>query len=75
VFGVEESKFLGFLLIERGIKVNPEKCVAIIAMRSPISVKEVQQLTEQMATLSRFVSAGGDKEHGEICVSRFIWTK
>jgi len=42
VFGVEAGKFLGLLLTERGIKANPEKCVAIIAMRSPISVKEVQ---------------------------------
>ena len=42
VFGVEARKFLGFLLTEHGIKANPEKCVAIIAMRSPISVKEVQ---------------------------------
>ena len=42
VFGVEAGKFLGFLLTERGIEANPEKCAAIIAMRSPISVKEVQ---------------------------------
>jgi len=42
VFRVEASKFLGFLLIEREIEVNPEKCAAIIAMRSPILVKEVQ---------------------------------
>ena len=45
VFGVEAGKFLGFLLTERGIEANPEKCTTIIAMRSPISVKEVQQLT------------------------------
>ena len=45
VFGMEAGKFLGFLLTERGIEANPEKCAAIIAMRSPISVKEVQQLT------------------------------
>ena len=42
VFGVDAGKFLGFLLTERGIEANPEKCAAIIAMRSPISVKEVQ---------------------------------
>ena len=44
IFGVEAGKFLGFLLTERGIEANPEKCVAIIAMRSSTSVKEVQQL-------------------------------
>jgi len=41
VFRVKAGKFLGFLLTERGIEANPEKCAAIIAMRSPISVKEV----------------------------------
>jgi len=63
VFGVEANKFLGFLLTECGIEANPEKCAAIIAMCSPISVKEVQQLTGQMVALSRFVSAGGDEGH------------
>jgi len=42
VFGVEVGKFLGFLLTERGIEANPNKCVAILAMRSPALVKEVQ---------------------------------
>jgi len=79
VFGVEADKFLGFLLIERGMEANPKKCVAIIAMRSPISVKEVQQLIGRMAALSRFVSAGGDKGHLYFqCLkrnSRFVWTR
>jgi len=55
VFGVEAGKFLGFLLTERGIEANPEKCAAIIPMRSPISVKEVQQLTGRKANLTLFV--------------------
>jgi len=78
VFGVEVGKFLGFMLTERGIEANPDKCTAIIAMRSPTSVKEVQQLTGQMAALSRFVSAGGEKGHPYFpCLkrnSRFAWT-
>ncbi|MCH91574.1 gag-pol polyprotein [Trifolium medium] len=45
-FGVQAGKFLGFMLTNRGIEANPEKCQAIIDMRSPTSVKEVQQLTE-----------------------------
>ena len=63
VFGVEAGKFLGFMLTERGIEANPDKCAAIIAIRSPTSVKEVEQLTGRMAALSRFVSAGGEKGH------------
>jgi len=79
VFGVEADKFLGFLLTERGMEANPEKCAMIIAMRSPISVKEVQQLMGRMDALSRFVAAGGDKGHPYFqCPkrnSRFVWTR
>jgi len=32
------------MLTQRGIEANPEKCNAIIEMRSPSSVKEVQRL-------------------------------
>jgi len=63
VFGVEAGKFLSFLLTERRIEANPDKCATILAMRNPTSVKEVQQLTGRLATLSRFLSAGGDKGH------------
>ncbi|MCI21844.1 gag-pol polyprotein, partial [Trifolium medium] len=60
-FGVQAGKFLGFLLTHRGIEANPEKCQAIIDMRSPTSVKEVQQLTGRIAALSRFLSCSGEK--------------
>jgi len=79
MFGVEAGKFLGFLLTERGIEANPEKCAAILAMRSPISMKEVQQLIGRMAALFRFVSAGGDKGYPYFqCLRRnnkLIWTR
>jgi len=78
VFCMEAGKFLGFMLTARGIKANPDKCAAILSMRSPTSVKEVQQLTGRMAALSRFVSAGGEKGHPYFqCLkrnSRFAWT-
>jgi len=78
VFGVEAGKFLGFMLRERGIEANPDKCAAIITMRSPTSVKQVQQLTGRMAALSKFMSAGGEKGHPYFqCLkrnSRFAWT-
>jgi len=48
-------------------------------MKSPISVKEVQQLTGRMTALSRFVSAGGDKGHPYFqCLkrnNRFVCTR
>ncbi|MCI34583.1 gag-pol polyprotein, partial [Trifolium medium] len=58
-FGVQAGKFLGFMLTNRGIEANPEKCQAIIDMRSPTSVKEVQQLTGRITALSRFLSCAG----------------
>jgi hypothetical protein len=55
-FGVQSGKFLGFMLTNRGIEANSDKCQAIIDMRSPMIVKEVQQLAGRIAALSRFLS-------------------
>ncbi|XP_020230287.1 uncharacterized protein LOC109811062 [Cajanus cajan] len=77
-FGVQAGKFLGFLLTHRGIEANPEKCTAIINMRSPSTAKEVQQLTGRMASLSRFLSKSADKALPIFqCLrknNRFAWT-
>ena len=40
-FGVTVGKFLGFILIEKRIEVNLNKCKAILERRSPTIVKEV----------------------------------
>ncbi|RDX77897.1 Retrovirus-related Pol polyprotein from transposon 17.6, partial [Mucuna pruriens] len=73
-FGVQARKFLGFMLIERGIEDDPEKCQAIINMR----MKEVQQLAEIITALSQFLSRSVETtipilntlEKGE----SFVWT-
>jgi len=54
-FGVDHDKFLGFMLTQRGIEANPEKCNAIIEMRSPTNVKEVQCLIGRLTVISRFL--------------------
>ncbi|XP_072094212.1 uncharacterized protein [Arachis hypogaea] len=54
-FGVRGGKFLGFILTSRGIEANPDKCRAIIDMKSPTTLKEVQRLTGRLAALSRFL--------------------
>lgn len=41
-FGVHAQKVMGFMLTKKGIEVNPYKCQAVIDMRSPTTVKEVQ---------------------------------
>ena len=61
VFGVALGKFLGFMVSQKGIEVNPEKVQAIINMASSRIVKEVQKLTRRITALNRFVSRTTDK--------------
>ncbi|URD93608.1 Retrotransposon protein [Musa troglodytarum] len=61
VFGVTSGKFLGFIIHKRGIDANPEKIRALIDMRSPRTIKELQCLNGRIAALSRFLSRSGDK--------------
>jgi len=79
VFGVRAEKFLDFLLSERGVEANPEKCSLIMEMRSPKNIKEVQRLTGCMTTLSRFLLDSDDKGYLYFqCLKendRFTWTQ
>uniref|UniRef100_A0A2N9FH63 Uncharacterized protein n=1 Tax=Fagus sylvatica TaxID=28930 RepID=A0A2N9FH63_FAGSY len=59
-FGVYSGKFLGFMVSQRGIEVNPDKIKAILEMRPPKNTKEVQRLTGRIAALNRFVSRSTD---------------
>ena len=55
-FGVMAGKFLGFMVSQRGIEVNPEKIRAIMELEPPMTAKEVQSLNGKIAALNRFVS-------------------
>ncbi|RDX91227.1 hypothetical protein CR513_26814, partial [Mucuna pruriens] len=59
-FDVQAGKFLGFMLTERVIEANPNKCIAVLNMRSPQNVKEVQQLMGRVTVLSRFISKASE---------------
>ena len=61
VFGVTTGKFLGFMVSQRGIEVNPEKIRAIMELEPPRTVKEMQSLNGNIAVLNRFVSKAIDK--------------
>ena len=54
-FGVGSSKFLGFMVNQRGIQSNLEKINAILEMSSPRKPKEVMSLAGRATTLSHFV--------------------
>jgi len=77
VFGVEGGKFLGFMLTDRGIEANLDKCRAIIEMKSPRNVKEVQRLIGRITALSRFMPKMAEKTKPIISLlkktSRFSW--
>nr|KYP67715.1 Retrovirus-related Pol polyprotein from transposon 297 family [Cajanus cajan] len=44
-----------FQQLRKGIEANPDKCMAIINMVSPQSLKQVQQLAGRLTALSRFL--------------------
>ena len=61
VFGIPSGKLLGFIVSNRGIKTNPEKINAIMAMDAPATIKDVQKLIGCMAALNRFLSRLGER--------------
>ncbi|XP_065623716.1 uncharacterized protein LOC136065020 [Quercus suber] len=75
-FGVSSGKFLGFMVSYRGIEANPNKIQAILDMKPPSNVKEVQSLTGRVAALNRFVSKAIDKclPFFKVLKKAFEWT-
>jgi len=78
VFGVDRGKFLGFMLTQRGIEANPEKCKAIIEMRSPTTIKEVQRLIGRLTAISHFLPKLAEQTQPIVQLlkksTRFTWT-
>ena len=60
-FGVSAEKFLGFIVNNRAIEVNPDKIKAMLDMQPPSKTKEIQRLTGRIAALNRFLSRSSDK--------------
>ncbi|XP_057730621.1 uncharacterized protein LOC130945952 [Arachis stenosperma] len=60
-FAMEAGKFLGFMITQRGVEANPEKCQAILQMKSPGCIKNVQRLAGRLTSLSRFLGASATK--------------
>lgn len=60
-FGLTSRKFLGFLISQRGIEIDPNHIKAINDMKDPTSVKDVQKLTGCIAALRRFIPQASKK--------------
>ena len=61
IFAVTLRNFLGFMVSQRGVEANPDKVKATIEVKSPKTMKEVQNLIGKVATLNRFVFRATDK--------------
>ncbi|GKE53112.1 reverse transcriptase domain-containing protein, partial [Tanacetum coccineum] len=55
-FGMEEGKFLGYIVTSEEIRANPEKAKAIMDMPSPKTLKQMQSLSGKLAALNCFLS-------------------
>ncbi|KAM1185956.1 hypothetical protein ACFX2G_015515 [Malus domestica] len=60
-FGVGSGKFLGFMISQRDIEVNPEKIKVILDMKELVTSKDIQSFTGKVATLIRFISKATDR--------------
>ena len=61
VFGVSTSKFLGFMVFQRGIEVNLTQVKAILQSSTISTKKDMQCFTGRLAALGRFISLFTDK--------------
>ena len=60
-FGMGLSKFLGYMIMHRGIEDNLDQIKAINDLKLPRNAKEVQKLTGMIAALNRFISKSADR--------------
>ena len=60
-FGVGAGKFLGYLITNLGIEVNPDQIKAVKLLNPPSNLKEVQVLTKMLGALNRFISKFADR--------------
>uniref|UniRef100_A0A2N9FG65 Integrase catalytic domain-containing protein n=1 Tax=Fagus sylvatica TaxID=28930 RepID=A0A2N9FG65_FAGSY len=54
-FGVSAGKFLGFLVHQRGIDVDPAKASAIATMKPPTTHKELKSFLGKLSYIRRFI--------------------
>ena len=60
-FEVRAGMFLGYLITNQGIEVNPDQIEAIKCLKPPSNPKEVQVLTSMLAAFNWFISKFVDR--------------
>ena len=56
LFGLEEGKILGHIISKEGIRVDPARREAILNIRHPRNIKELQAFLGKINFLTRFIS-------------------
>ena len=54
-FGVSSGKFLGFLILYKGIDLDPTKAEAITTLSPPTTLKELRSFVGKVSYLQRFI--------------------
>jgi hypothetical protein len=54
-FGVSAGKFLGFIMHEKGVEIDPKKIESIKKVQAPTSKKELQRFLGKVNYLRRFI--------------------
>ncbi|KAF8117434.1 hypothetical protein N665_0010s0011 [Sinapis alba] len=60
-YGVTSREFLGYIVTQRGIEVNPKQIFSIHDLPSHKNSHEVQRLTGRITALNRFISQSTDR--------------
>lgn len=55
-FGLKAKKFLGYMVMQKGIELNQAKVAALISRTPPGNIREVQTLNGRIVAVSRFMS-------------------
>jgi hypothetical protein len=56
VFGITAGRFLGFIVHEKGIQIDPKKVESIKGIEEPVCKRGVQKLLGKINYLRRFIS-------------------
>ena len=54
-FGVSAGKFLGFIILEKGIKIDPKRVEAMKRVEAPTCKKDLQKFFGKVNNLRRFI--------------------
>lgn len=60
-FTVTLGEFLGYIVTQRGIEVNPNQIVAIVELPLPKNTRELQRLTGRITAFNYIISRSTDK--------------